>query len=405
MNVEQQNRLIYALLLLADFSSLIGCAVVLLGFWKLKLLRNHITKIISCFCATSFLKDIIATSLTLEGTAFKTKKWACYLYAASINFGSFSCWMWTLCLALSIYLLISRVQINQRKFEIIYMVVSWGLPAISTIIMLSTNIVSNVGSWCWIGTKFVYFRFGLFYIPFFVIFGAAAILVGLTSHYTYVVMHNSKFVRNENHHAVYQFKLVNYIIVFLICWVFAVVNRILNAVNLNIYATNVLHTYLSVSHGFYASLVFIYNNPIMWRFFCSKVLAVCVFFGFGHKLYDHYRKNIDHNNDTSNGSKTGQGRKITLANRREKKKSSSSSSSSDGSGSPPLDSQSPQSDITCVTNTLSSACDGESHSLEMSGIHLNDQSSTDNQNNNNLNNLSTSDISTQDEQTIPSTSV
>ncbi|GAM26177.1 hypothetical protein SAMD00019534_093520, partial [Acytostelium subglobosum LB1] len=290
------------LLLTADFTSIIGCITVLVGFWRLRLMRNHITRVIAYFCVTSAIKDIVAVTLTLS-KAYLNSKFACYLYAVDITFGSFSCWMWTLCLAISIYIVIVQIHVVPDRFEKYYMIVSWGLPLISCIIMVSTpNLVSNVGSWCWIGAKYPGYRFGLFYIPFFVIFAAAAIMVGLTSHYTYKVLTSGISKTVESKHGAYQFKLINYIIVFLICWVFAVVNRILNAFNLYPYATNLLHTYLSVSHGFYASLVFIYNNPMMWRYFGAKLLFPLTLLGLFQETYRTLEKNKYNNNSSLQGA-------------------------------------------------------------------------------------------------------
>ncbi|EGG21523.1 G-protein-coupled receptor [Cavenderia fasciculata] len=298
-----QNDALYGMLLLADFSSIVGCLTVLLGFWRLKLLRNHITRVIACFCVTSAIKDFVAVTLTLS-KSYATNKFACYVYAVDITFGSFSCWMWTLCLALSIYLVLVRTHHEPERLEKFYMIASWGLPLISCIIMVSVDgLVMNVGSWCWIGQQYQGYRFGLFYIPMFIIYAGAVLLTGLTMYYTYTVIYKNEQSTKKAEHRKYQFKLVNYIVVFLVCWIFAVINRILNAYNLNIYATNLLHTYLSISHGFYASLVFIYNNPVMWRYFVSKVLYPFKLLGLFTETYHYYNKNkLNNNSGTGNVS-------------------------------------------------------------------------------------------------------
>nr|AAB25436.2 cAMP receptor subtype 2 [Dictyostelium discoideum] len=284
------------ILLIADFSSIIGCSLVLIGFWRLKLLRNHITKIISLFCATSLFKDVISTIITLLYKPDQTESgFPCYLHAIVITFGSLALWLWTLMLSFSIYNLIVRREPEPERFEKFYFCLCYGLPLISTIVMLSTHIIQPVGGWCWIGDNYDGYRFGLFYGPFFFIWGTSAILVGLTSKYTYSVIRSS-VSDNKDKHMTYQFKLINYIVVFLVCWVFAIVNRILNGLNQFPTVPNVLHTYFSVSHGFYASITFIYNNPLMWRYFGAKFLLIFSKFGLFVQAQQRLELNKNNNN-------------------------------------------------------------------------------------------------------------
>nr|ACF17591.1 cAMP receptor cAR [Cavenderia aureostipes] len=293
----------YVVLLFADFTSIIGCFCVLVGFWRLKLLRNHITRIISCFCLTSFFKDLISCILTLT-QSHRENDFSCYLFAIAINYGSLSCWLWTLCLAVSIYLLIVKRIQEAERLEKYYYLICWGLPLISTIIMLAKGLVERVVGWCWIGGQYTAYRFGIFYVPFFIIFATSAVLVGLTCQYTYNVIHNG-VSDNKDRHITYQFKLVNYIIVFLVCWIFAVVNRIINSLNIFDYTCNMLHTYLSISHGFYASLVFIYNNPLMWRYFGAKILSLFTPFGFCLDRAKRLERNKNNNNPSPYSSSRG----------------------------------------------------------------------------------------------------
>ncbi|KAN0045394.1 hypothetical protein ACTA71_005772 [Dictyostelium dimigraforme] len=292
---KQENDASYTLLLIADFTSIIGCTLVLLGFWRLKLLRNHITKIITFFCSTSLAKDLISTILTLIEKKQSNGSFQCYLYATVITYGSLACWLWTLCLSFSIYNLIVKREPEPEKFEKYYHVFCWVVPFIMSVIMLSKNVIEVTGNWCWIGNTYVGYRFGLFYGPFLAIWFLAAVLVSLTSRYTYKVIRSS-VSDNKDRHMTYQFKLINYIIVFLLCWVFAVINRIVNGLNMFPAWVSILHTYLSVSHGFYASVTFIYNNPLMWRYLASIILIPFTKFGYFVETQHRLEKNKNNNN-------------------------------------------------------------------------------------------------------------
>ncbi|KAN0045393.1 hypothetical protein ACTA71_005771 [Dictyostelium dimigraforme] len=298
MKVLEEINLTYSILVIADFSSIFGCLLVLIAFKKLKLLRNHITRVIACFCVSSLLKDIISTGLTLslgpQNEAGSTS-FQCYLYAITITYGSLACWLWTLCLAFSIYNLIVKREPEPEKYEKFYHAICWGIPLICVIVMLAKKTIEPVGNWCWISEKYVGYRFGLFYGPFFAIWIISAVLVGLTSRYTYSVIRNS-VSDNKDKHMTYQFKLINYIIVFLLCWVFAIVNRILNGLGYYPTVPNILHTYFSVSHGFFASVTFIYNNPLMWRYWGSKIFLVFAKFGYFVELQRRLDRNKNNNN-------------------------------------------------------------------------------------------------------------
>ncbi|KAN0031506.1 hypothetical protein ACTFIV_005370 [Dictyostelium citrinum] len=297
---KQENDASYAVLLIADFTSIIGCTLVLLGFWRLKLLRNHITKIITFFCSTSLAKDLISTILTLIEKKQSNGTFQCYLYATVITYGSLACWLWTLCLSFSIYNLIVKREPEPEKFEKYYHGICWVIPFIMSVIMLSRSVIEVTGNWCWIGNTYVGYRFGLFYGPFLAIWFLAAVLVGLTSRYTYKVIRSS-VSDNKDRHMTYQFKLINYIIVFLLCWVFAVVNRIVNGLNMFPAWVSILHTYLSVSHGFYASVTFIYNNPLMWRYLASIILIPFTKFGYFIETQQRLEKNKNNNNHSPVG--------------------------------------------------------------------------------------------------------
>eukprot|EP01133_Synstelium_polycarpum_P006688 gene6688-7777_t len=300
---KSKSDLLYAALLIADITSILGCLTVLIGFWRLKLLRNHVTRVISCFCITSCIKDSIALILTITKSA-ESSTFACYLYSIVITYGSLSCWLWTLCLAISIYVLIVQRCPEIEKLEKYYFFICWALPIISTVTMLAKNMVAYVDVWCWISDHYNGWRFGLFYVPFFIIFGVSAILVGCTCHYTWKVIKGG-VSDNKDKYITYQFKLVNYIIVFLVCWIFAVINRILNIASLYPYWINLLHTYLSVSHGFFASVMFVYNNPLMWRYFGSKFIKIFTFFGFCLETSRKLDRNKDNNNPSPYASSRG----------------------------------------------------------------------------------------------------
>ncbi|EGG19897.1 G-protein-coupled receptor [Cavenderia fasciculata] len=205
---------------------------------------------------------------------------------------------------ISIYLLIVKRFQDPERLEKYYYGICWGLPMISTIIMLAKNLVEPVVGWCWIGGDYTAYRFGIFYVPFFIIFATSAVLVGLTCQYTYKVIHNG-VSDNKERHIKYQFKLVNYIIVFLVCWIFAVINRIINSLDIFDYTCNMLHTYLSISHGFYASIVFIYNNPLMWRYFGAKILGLFTPFGFCVERAKQLDRNKNNNNPSPYSSSRG----------------------------------------------------------------------------------------------------
>ncbi|GAM27317.1 hypothetical protein SAMD00019534_104920, partial [Acytostelium subglobosum LB1] len=307
---EVQIEVLYIVLVFADITSILGALTVLISFWRLKLLRNHVTRIISYFCITSFIKDSIGLILTLTG-ASSFNSFSCILYSIVITYGSLSCWLWTLCLAISIYLLIVKRYQEAEKLEKYYFFVCWGIPIAPTVVMLAKDTVEYLGSWCWIGDDYSNYRFGLFYIPFFVIFALSAILVGLTMRYTYQVIHQG-VSENKDKHGTYQFKLVNYIIVFLICWIFAVVNRILNSLGHYPYAINLLHTYFSVSHGFYASCVFVYNNPLLWRYIAARVLGMFALCGCCVERFKRLDRNKNNNNQSPYSSSRGANNKNNI---------------------------------------------------------------------------------------------
>lgn len=130
-------------------------------------------------------------------------------------------------------LIIREVQDSEIliKLEIICCSLSWILPLISAIIAIARTNIGYIGGWCWIvntGNGNIY-RFGVFYIPMFVIFTTISILFGIVIYKIYITRKQIKDkLHSKEQKKLYLtiMKLVFFPLGFLVVWLFPIIRRI-----------------------------------------------------------------------------------------------------------------------------------------------------------------------------------
>lgn len=142
----------YSLNLAAACLSLFGSAAIILNYFLFINKKSQLLyKLILFLSVADFggslticVSQILLFLNTYEGVAYTLD--LCKVFRAGINFFFVSSFFWTAAIALHFYLSArQKAQIPHYYFHI----VCWGLPAIFTIILLSTGMITKDGTtWC-----------------------------------------------------------------------------------------------------------------------------------------------------------------------------------------------------------------------------------------------------------------
>lgn len=97
----------------------------------------------------------------------------------------------------------------------------WGLPAVLAALGAAFQVYGSAGNWCWIQRQYPAARFFLYFFPFVMSFGFNATVFVRTVH----------AMKDSGQDSTVAFRLRLYLVVFMVCKVFSLINRVQNFVD------------------------------------------------------------------------------------------------------------------------------------------------------------------------------
>ncbi|ORX81025.1 hypothetical protein K493DRAFT_320773 [Basidiobolus meristosporus CBS 931.73] len=142
-----------------------------------------------------------------------------------------------------------------------FTIISMGLPAISMIPLLANlHDIEPLRAWCWIQPTAGDLRIGTFYGWLLLSCLIYIVLLAATLYQVSRLRRNPWEQQRSRKHPYERFlgRYVLYVVIFLLCWIPGVVNRIIQLKDPNYYnfILNAIQTFLSISESFWLSLVF-----------------------------------------------------------------------------------------------------------------------------------------------------
>jgi len=248
-----------------DVSSIAGCIFVVITYLLFKEQRNLFNRLVLWYSVSIFILDSIALTFSLAG--HRKDGPVCYFQALNLTYFNLTSWCWIACISFGMYLMIVwRMKLDEMRVEKYFHLFAWGLPLILTAVAASTDVIGDVGPWCWIKPKYTAMRFGVFYGINIAIFFFNTVMLALVGFYIRKVAKNaSKDFRNEIRERKAQIKLVLYSLIFFLCWGWGVALRIHDSLNPKnpIFWLTWIHTFMSISHGFFTSIVYTINSKVL----------------------------------------------------------------------------------------------------------------------------------------------
>ncbi|XP_066267695.1 cyclic AMP receptor-like protein A [Branchiostoma lanceolatum] len=238
--------------------SLIGCLFMIAVIWLFRKYRSFVQRLILYLSIAALLDDVsyLMGDLHPDGTL-------CNFQAFLLTFFEWSVLLWVCCITFNLTLNIIWMT-RTDKYEIVYHVLSWGVPLILSCLPFIGNHYGPAGAWCWIPNQYTHWRFGIWYGPLFCLLGLMVVV------YTCItVTLNRKVKRWEGTYDpdVERNKdllkedikpLRAYPFIYLALSIFPLVHRIQNAISPDntVFALVVLHALTSPLQGMVNAIVY-----------------------------------------------------------------------------------------------------------------------------------------------------
>eukprot|EP00002_Diphylleia_rotans_P004660 TRINITY_DN1354_c0_g1_i2.p1 TRINITY_DN1354_c0_g1~~TRINITY_DN1354_c0_g1_i2.p1 ORF type:complete len:314 (-),score=39.88 TRINITY_DN1354_c0_g1_i2:509-1450(-) len=209
---------------------------------------------------------------------------ACQIQGGGIQFFSMAAFSWSLAISVTAYMVVVKKLIEIESYEKYFHAACWGFPAF-TLIPLIVKYPDMGPNWCWVGFEGNDIRFSLSYGPAILLLLTSIMFYGLTVYRIYTLrreaeLESLKYVpqmqasinakaRVYRHLGIkIAFRLSLYVLVFVICWIWAVINRL----HVAIYNTEpefilyALQAWFTPLQGLFNALVYGNNKQVRQKF-------------------------------------------------------------------------------------------------------------------------------------------
>eukprot|EP00794_Sanderia_malayensis_P011281 gene11281-12461_t len=162
---DNQNRcdVILALKRTSASLSLIGCVFLILLIWLFQKYKVFVQRMILSLSIAALLDSISY----LMGDIYVDGK-LCDSQAFLMSYFDWAVLCWVCCITFNLWVLVIKV-VHTNNYEKWYHVVSWGLPLFWALLPFIGDHYGPAGVWCWIKNDSYAWRFGIWYVPLFIL--------------------------------------------------------------------------------------------------------------------------------------------------------------------------------------------------------------------------------------------
>eukprot|EP00743_Colponemidia_sp_Colp-15_P007850 GILK01008503.1.p1 GENE.GILK01008503.1~~GILK01008503.1.p1 ORF type:complete len:338 (-),score=32.26 GILK01008503.1:371-1384(-) len=257
------------LLRVCSIASLLGSFFMILSYLLLKDMRTFNYKLLlylsiadlGCAC-TLFMSSFNGQRSATSGHDY------CVTQGFMLYFFYMASYLWTSCLAYHLRKSVSTRCERPERYEPLYHLAAWGVPIAASVVLLCTDHFGDANRvWCWI-TDQSFFPLLFFYIPVVFMFCYnLAIYVMLTRRVGRFMSFMNPRIRK---------RISLYLLVFLACTVWGLLNRLIGALvlqNQNIRFLDILDAFFCPLQGFLNALVYGMNRRL--RTACMSLFPCC----------------------------------------------------------------------------------------------------------------------------------
>ncbi len=241
--------------------SVVGCLFIIVTNLRWSDLRSHFSAMRMVFLLS--IADLITSIAYLFDPVAGTP--LCVAQGLALQFGHMAAWGWSCCFAFSLYRHVLYRSSNEelQAYEPIYHALCWSAAASTTVVVFASDVITDLGPWCWINQRYNYLRFIIFYGPL-----IAAMLFSCVA----FVLIRKGFAPAKLGSAV-QRRITYYLPVFVLSMVWGLANRVQNwaAPNHPVYPLMLLHAIFNPLQGFLNVLVFGATLPVLRERYTSML--------------------------------------------------------------------------------------------------------------------------------------
>ena len=238
--------------------SIIGSLMIIYSYARHKKLRSFSVKLLFLLSIADFFS---AVSHFIQNT---DDDLTCRVQASMQQFFFLASFLWIFCIAVDQYLRIVKQEKATFRNEILYSLLSWGLPLVITLGLEWTKAFGPTDLWCWIRPEFDTLRWTTFYGPEITIVICVLVL-------NFLAMRSLSSTQRERAErsgragskGQIEVELYAYLLAFLLIRTPSVVHRIHETVSTRrIYTLRVLHAIGSPLQGFVNFVLFFSNKSV-----------------------------------------------------------------------------------------------------------------------------------------------
>eukprot|EP00002_Diphylleia_rotans_P002517 TRINITY_DN1158_c0_g3_i2.p1 TRINITY_DN1158_c0_g3~~TRINITY_DN1158_c0_g3_i2.p1 ORF type:complete len:299 (-),score=59.92 TRINITY_DN1158_c0_g3_i2:502-1398(-) len=255
--------------------SILGCLFVMFSYLRFPTLRSFPLKLVfiqsitDLFGSLSTMMSVFASGDSFD-TSNASEHFACVLQGAGIQFFYLSAFIWTLFIALTAYVMITKPLIPVENYERYFHMVAWGIPGLFLIILLSLNSFGEAGVWCWIEDPESPLRFAFFYGPMIAILSINLLLYTICRNelHKYEELFSTRqkasSVPFDRIKGKITKRLLAVVLSWICCWIWAVINRLQNIIDPDHpqFWLYLIHSIFSPTFGFFNSLIYGNNKKL-----------------------------------------------------------------------------------------------------------------------------------------------
>ncbi|XP_030642314.1 cyclic AMP receptor-like protein A [Chanos chanos] len=238
--------------------SLIGCLFMLFVIWLQRRYNSLAQKMIVNLTVAAFFDSVAY----VMGESHLVDS-LCDFQAWWLTFFDWSALAWVCLITLNLYLNLVR-EIRTERFHVAYHCAAWGVPLVMSSVPLFKGLYGPAGAWCWITDEHVAWRFGIWYLPLFVLIFlmiccyAHIICVANQRMQSWFGTFNPERERRKVSLAEEIRPLKWYPFVYLLVSLFPLINRLHNAVYPRdpVFSLTLLHVLSAPLHGLANAFVF-----------------------------------------------------------------------------------------------------------------------------------------------------
>ncbi|OMJ78973.1 hypothetical protein SteCoe_21100 [Stentor coeruleus] len=142
------DTILLIILLVSNTLSLLGSLFVMTAFLVFKSIRSFSFRLVFFMSTADFIHSI---SLMLP----PYNSW-CIIQGATLTFSALSSTLWSFCIAFALYNSAIKENMNIKRYQVWFFLISYGLPLILTIIPFVFDSYGPAKGWCWIKKSFEY---------------------------------------------------------------------------------------------------------------------------------------------------------------------------------------------------------------------------------------------------------